>query len=113
MSKTKTERAIGHTPGPWRVDLNQYDNEYRVYADGEEKCPVINSLFKAKGEIGLANARLIAAAPDLLEALEDAARHFENIAYEIKRGNVSNAAEIAKNNVRYAKEAIAKAEGQE
>ena len=49
------------TPGPWRADLNRYDNEWRVYSDGK-MCPVINSLFKPESDIGQANARLIAAA---------------------------------------------------
>jgi hypothetical protein len=62
MEKTK------HTPGPWRTDFNSYDNQWRVYE--KNGPPIINSLFKPSGEIGEANARLIAAAPDLLEACE-------------------------------------------
>jgi len=58
-----------HTPGPWRVDFNKYDSQWRVYTDGEQSHPVINSLFKPTGYQGEADARLIAAAPQLLEAL--------------------------------------------
>lgn len=64
------------TPGPWRTDLNPYDQEWRVYSDGEG-CPIINSLFHAHGERGEANARLIAAAPDLLAQLAKDAERFD------------------------------------
>jgi len=63
MEKTK------HTSGPWRTDFNSYDNQWRVYE--KNGPPIINSLFKPSGEIGEANARLIAAAPDLLEACRE------------------------------------------
>lgn len=56
----------------WRLDFNQYDQEYRVYETdepgGDLGYPVINSLFRPKGEEGKKTARLIAASPDLLEA---------------------------------------------
>ena len=48
-----------HTPGPWTVD-----NQYIHGPDGIRFLPV------AGDEAGQANARLIAAAPTLLEALE-------------------------------------------
>ena len=56
-----------HTPGPWRVvdSWNDYmvesqNGEEIIWQDGPHNTPTINE----------ANARLIAAAPDLLEALE-------------------------------------------
>lgn len=65
---TKDTRQAQHTPGPWRVDHNRYDNEWRVYqVDGP---PIINSLFHS-GEESKANARLIAEAPNMLKALRD------------------------------------------
>jgi len=51
-----------HTPGPW--DLAQGENEITVYTDATI-ATVPDSL-----ESWEANARLIAAAPDLLAALE-------------------------------------------
>jgi hypothetical protein len=55
-----------HTPGPWRVvdSWNDYmvegqNGEEIIWQDGPHNTPTINK----------ANARLIAAAPDLLEAL--------------------------------------------
>jgi len=54
----------GHTPGPWQAYpgfLN--DADYRVYdVDGE--------FLTTADDTHAANARLIAAAPDLLEALD-------------------------------------------
>jgi len=59
-----------YVKGPWRVDLNRYDDEYRVYTDNKVvgPCPVINSLFHAKGKKGREIATLISASPDLLES---------------------------------------------
>lgn len=56
----------GHTPGPWR---DGQAGNLRVYGpDGMgEHSGLIAEVFKSR-----ANARLIAAAPDLLEALRGA-----------------------------------------
>lgn len=65
---TETVKAI-HTPGPWRF---QPDDALIVSRDGEP----IARLFYATSpdpEDGGVNARLIAAAPELLEAFEVAA----------------------------------------
>ena len=52
----------GHTPGPWRVE--------RPYIRGAGR--VIASLESGRNEVeDTANARLIAAAPELYEALVD------------------------------------------
>ncbi len=60
-----------HTPGPWIVRCHDmvYDANNRLVADCE-------NLDKSKRpappvESDMANARLIAAAPELLQALED------------------------------------------
>lgn len=55
-----------HTPGPWVIDRNTiYNPETKraIYASGEVA-------IKERDAIGQANARLIAAAPELLEALK-------------------------------------------
>jgi len=56
-----------HTPGPWRVNdwgepeyLDGMKAQYIINAKGEDRTAVV---------FGQANARLIAAAPELLEAL--------------------------------------------
>ena len=62
---TKTQESAGHTPGPWRV-VHHNDDTNRVVVFGI--CEVWST---SRGtEAKLANARLIAAAPELLEALK-------------------------------------------
>lgn len=68
-----------HTPGPWLLDGDKIctnrDNEiaritrYGAWFDA-------GTPYGLKNPIGDANARLIAAAPDLLATLETAYRHF-------------------------------------
>ena len=58
------------TPGPWRVVHNTTTDSFSVYTSDPERdscIAVIPESFGARTE--LANARLMAAAPDLLEAL--------------------------------------------
>lgn len=54
-----------HTPGPW-YDVAFYGNHSIGSVDVRVAEVVLNGVYDLKGE---ANARLIAAAPDLLEAL--------------------------------------------
>ena len=54
-----------HTPGPWAYE--NYRGTVHVFIDNEGGTP---SICKLVGNDKDANARLIAAAPDLLEALE-------------------------------------------
>ena len=73
----------GHTPGPWRLSPllsgSENDRGFRIFAsDGRDGTmwiadvsPVIDNDRGDASEEGKANARLIAAAPDLLEALKD------------------------------------------
>lgn len=55
-----------HTPGPWSLSLN-IDGDYLLDTGDTEETAVI---FVTEENNGIANATLIAAAPDLLEALE-------------------------------------------
>lgn len=54
----------GHTPGPWCVESGAH---YRAVRTGGE---VIANMREIGGCFNEANARLISAAPELLEALE-------------------------------------------
>lgn len=63
-----------HTPGPWAADFGE---AYAVTAPDKGRVAICTNLKGAHGMGGRrtgdeveANARLIAAAPDLLEALE-------------------------------------------
>jgi len=55
---------MGHTPGPWRV------NAHDICAGSDAVAGVYGTTGYAPEE-AQANARLIAAAPDLLAALKD------------------------------------------
>lgn len=60
-----------HTPGPWKIDT--FGNIHQIIADGETVVARVTSQAanqKAETERTTANARLIAAAPEMLEALE-------------------------------------------
>lgn len=70
--KTQTK----HTPGPWRISLNNTDGQYQIFQGPEDKhCAWIASVTQTvidfdrrmSKEEGQANARLIASAPELLE----------------------------------------------
>lgn len=57
-----------HTPGPWTDKaLSDGTADKVIAADGERLCDIASS-YRTKAEM-TANARLIAAAPELLQAL--------------------------------------------
>lgn len=59
-----------HTPGPWTADdeISSLSSTVSVYANG----PIVYVKDNGAGPINqMANARLIAAAPELLEALRE------------------------------------------
>lgn len=58
-----------HTPTPWELRQSSGNGNYFLYSENSKKTPFcgVNSLPKEGN--GLSNARLIAAAPELLEAL--------------------------------------------
>ncbi len=64
-------RAVSHTPGPWTTKANGYRNQMTIE-------PCIGAVYGA-GEELKANARLIAAAPDLLEALEACVEQLDHV----------------------------------
>ena len=66
-----------HTPGPWRYVPQHYvDNNYMLIHCSADP----NEGDNLRGYCGLANARLIAAAPELLESLEYAIRMVPELA---------------------------------
>jgi gentisate 1,2-dioxygenase len=88
-----------HTPGPWKIVdawndhmVEGQNGEEIIWQDGPHGTPTINE----------ANARLIAAAPDLLEALENLADYVDERAGDNECRPIENA-----------RAAIAKAKGEE
>lgn len=109
VMKTKTQ----HTPGPWKVDSGEIYGPSTLlngekYADMIARIPVEcrdGEIITREDE---ANARLIAAAPELLETLEqcvtvEGAACFRSIKDMARRLNAINW---------IAKEAISKAKGE-
>ena len=76
MSVAKT--AVQHTPGSWRVDPNDDDQRVRT---SQGRCIALITAGLADGERD-ANARLIAAAPDLLDSLTWAERQLRALVTE-------------------------------
>lgn len=70
------QKTAGHTPGPWIARRDEETKQFiRIRGTGfhNGNIAMICKNFKPDGILpgeGLANARLIAAAPDLLEALQ-------------------------------------------
>ena len=58
-----------HTPGPWEADKLDSDG-IPIYGGPTDNAPLIARVYDV-GEDIRTNARLIAAAPDLLAALQD------------------------------------------
>lgn len=95
MSKAK----VGHTPGPWDLEDSGVDEAYVYFLDaGPAWIPC--DVHSGPDNHDWANARLIAAAPDLLEALEA-------IEARVRVVIGAHAPEL-----KHAREAIAKARGE-
>jgi len=68
---------VGHTPGPWQLELNNHpdeigDHNYSLFTNGYEFGKYNDESLSAgfDSSTPAANARLIAAAPELLEACQ-------------------------------------------
>lgn len=68
-----SREAIKHTPGPWNYDRSGYS----LYVNSGRELVTALSMDGKRLETSEANARLIAAAPDLLEALKEATSALE------------------------------------
>lgn len=96
-----------HTPGPWRVVADESAAQVTGFPCIEADGYTVVGLEGMYGDIetDFANARLIAAAPDLLDALADAVDAWET---HCESGDMMQG-----DWVRDARAAIAKARGQE
>jgi hypothetical protein len=65
-----------HTPGPWTADTGDHEGTDVLTSHHDNCCGVMATIHNQPGEdmpgtVEVANARLIAAAPDLLAALQE------------------------------------------
>lgn len=94
-----------HTPAPWHINpTNDSRTKYRIYANPQGLSLICNAEGAMPTETNEANARLIAAAPELLAALEC-------LTFTVD-GLVSDKGQIVKDALNIARAAIAKAKGE-
>ena len=101
IKNEETNPATGHTPGPWEVLLHRFEAKRPFYkvAAGDEVVTVADvpqhPLDPWNAE---ANARLIASAPEMLEALDACLSELEdwNFGHESSEGQLLARAAIAK-----------------
>jgi hypothetical protein len=91
-----------HTPGPWNLYPNNASDWVvrKMFPDGQESHEI------ARCQSGMDNARLIAAAPDLLAALKMAVSALERSDYIQMDGDSVDVIDVSR-------DAIAKAMGEE
>ena|SRR5690242_12179092 len=107
------QQTAKHTPGPWHHKHDDYaKNVINVEADGHIPICRLTGIASARND-GEANARLIAAAPELLAALKAVTDDAEQAIKDI--GGCDHSVGICCcdiiGNVEHARTAIAKAEG--
>lgn len=90
---------VKHTPGPWR---QQSGSQYRAWVENESMQTICHVNRQSAG-VRDANARLISAAPELLESLEQIS-HAEAATYDDIHAAIQDLVGIAR-------AAIAKATG--
>ncbi len=105
-----------HTPGPWIVKEDDFQAEFVITTQqrqDESKVPICGIDVYFDGQIGIeqqANVNLIAAAPELLEALKDAMSLIEALMPGVRHIPLQDYAAL-NNTPLKARAAIAKAGG--
>jgi len=90
---------INHTPGPWASQMNEVMS---TRSGGNRVWATVQVLDQETGyedrKEAEANARLIAAAPELLAALQEALKHFPShvrwLANDVKPSDVAGKADM-------------------
>ena len=111
VADTATKGKVEYTKGPWKaIDGTYYEEErWGVYVDGPMQYHIATIENGAPGDTldtEAANARLIAAAPELLEAVRSAMNRLRN-----QSGIGSVTAECNEITYQQCASALAKAEG--
>jgi hypothetical protein len=93
-----TSKVPTHTPGPWDVDDLFGDTHITAQRNGEP-CNVVTGMYDEENEPTLeelaANARLIAAAPELLEKLGAILPYVESEVYALEKSKNDDESEAA------------------
>ena len=80
MTPEQLDELRGHTPGPWRIEMQ--DNYMKLYFP-EKHTGVSGDV--ARGYVGCANAALIAAAPALLAHIDEQQRKIQRLVNALER----------------------------
>lgn len=112
-SAEKPMSDVKHTPGPWVLDGHNLSSVIRCtvpkgHPDARHVCGDYEQIASAHGENWQANASLIAAAPDLLAALQAIGAPDEVDLVSVSDSAIRGMLYAA---IRVAQDAIAKAEG--
>ena len=105
-ARERLDTRAQHTPGPWYTDA--VDDDRYLITDGQDRIAAVRRI-DVPPSIADANARLISAAPDLLEALEAL---FENCEMIHKYWGDGDNTKQADNAIAAARSAISKAKGE-
>ena len=68
-----------YTPGPWWVDKNMAETDYLICCGMDDRNRGYVASLATTNDDALSNARLVSAAPDLLEALKAMLPMVENL----------------------------------
>lgn len=96
-----------HTPGPWTIEGHPQGTGFRVADANKRSVAAFPSTSRRPDDERIANARLIAAAPELLAALKEAHRLLPSL---IHTSTDIDAVELG-DAIERARAAIARAEG--
>lgn len=93
----------GHTKGPWRSTLDEF-GDYTIQPQDSELAiaAVVNGAFKnltGESEEQAANARLIAAAPTMAEAIDEARSQAEMLLLAIIEGDPASELKLRVNDL--------------
>ena len=79
MTPEQLDELRGHTPGPWRIEMQ--DNYMKLYFP-EKHTGVSGDV--ARGYVGCTNATLIAAAPALLAHIDEQQRKIDLLVAKVR-----------------------------
>lgn len=82
MTAPKTEAKASHTPGPWLIESDYNEDGSDLIVMAEQAYVIADTRHESCGIVDAdecyANARLISAAPELLEALKGLLRRIDD-----------------------------------